>query len=300
MKRQRWYGRDRGLQARMAFTMFLLTVVYLVFATVLFRYLRLGPIVCFIPLIGLFFQYYFSDKIVLSSVGARIVNEQQAPQLYGIVQRLAQQADLPMPRVAIMDSPMPNAFATGRSPSHAVVCVTTGLLQQLPADELEAVLAHEMTHIRNRDMTVMTMAGSFAAVAAWIVQMSFWFGIGGDNRDDNRNGGMSFAVVLLITVVVAFVSHLLVMALSRYREYAADRGAAILTGAPEQLESALLRISGTMQRIPTRDLREAEPLSALFFAAPSKESVISLFSDHPSVEKRIARLQQLSAGMATR
>jgi heat shock protein HtpX len=191
---------------------------------------------------------------------------------------------------------MPNAFATGRNPKNAVVAVTTGLINQLSPREVEAVLAHEMTHIRNRDMVVMTMAGSFAAVASWIVQMGFWFGLGA--RDDRRdNNGMSFAVFLLITILVAFISRALVLALSRYREYAADRGSAILTGAPEHLESALLRISGTMQRIPNADLREAQPLSAMFIAAPTKETFIEWFSDHPSVEKRIARLQNLERSM---
>jgi heat shock protein HtpX len=297
VKNNKWYGRDAGLQARMAFTMLLLTVVYLIFAFVLFEKTQLGIIIFALPLVGLFFQYFFSDKIVLSSVGARIVTAQQAPELYGTVQRLVQQADMPMPRVAIMDAAMPNAFATGRNPKHAVVAVTSGLLRQLSQPELEAVLGHELTHIRNRDMVVMTMAGSFAAVAAWIVQMGFWFGMG--SRDD-RNNGNSFAVILLVSVVVAFVSHMLVLALSRYREYAADRGSAILTGAPEQLESALLRISGVMQHIPARDLRDAEPLSALFFAKPSRAGVQTLFSDHPSVEQRIARLQRLSQSMARR
>lgn len=295
MNRTKWYGRDVGLQARMAFTMLLLTVVYIIFAFVLFRFTHLGFFVFALPLIGLFFQYYFSDKIVLSSVGARIVDAQQAPELYGTVQRLVQQADLPMPRVALIDSSMPNAFATGRSPKHAVVAVTSGLLRQLTQPELEAVLAHELTHVRNRDMVVMTMAGSFAAVAAWIVQMGFWFGLG--SRDDRDNGN-SFAVILLVSVVVAFISHMLVMALSRYREYAADRGSAILTGSPEQLASALLRITGAMQHIPSRDLREVQPLSALFIAAPSKEGVMELFSDHPSVQKRIERLQRLDQSMA--
>jgi heat shock protein HtpX len=200
-----------------------------------------------------------------------------------------------MPRIAIADMPMPNAFATGRGPKHAVICVTTGLLRQLQPRELEAVLGHEMTHIKNRDMTVMTMASSFAAVAAWLVQMSFWFGLGGDRRDDRNN---SFAIFFLVTIAVALISHVLVLALSRYREYAADRGSAILTGAPEQLQSALLRISGTMQRIPNEDLRQAQPLSALFIAAPTKETFFELFADHPSIEHRIARLQRLQREMA--
>lgn len=295
MQRTRWYGRDRSLQARMALTMILLTALYLVFAFILFRFTHLGVVLFLIPLVGLWIQYYFSDKLVLAAAGARIVDRQQAPELYGIVERLAQQVDLPVPRVAIVDSSMPNAFATGRGPKHAVVAVTSGLLHQLSGRELEAVLAHEMTHIRNRDMTVMTMAGSFAAVASWIVQVGFWFGFWGGDDEDNRGNG--FLVVFLVSIVVAFISHLLVMALSRYREYAADRGAAIITGAPEHLSSALLRITGTMQQIPTQDLRKAEPLSAFYFAAPKREFVSELFSDHPSVEHRIARLQQLERQM---
>lgn len=296
MQRTRWYGRDIGLQFRMAFTMLLLTVVYLIFAFVLFRFTHLGLIIFALPLVGLFLQYYFSDKVVLSSVGARVVTAAQVPEVFGIIQRLSQQADLPMPKVAVIDSPMPNAFATGRGPNHAVVAVTTGLIRQLTEPELEAVLAHEMTHIRNRDMVVMTMAGSFAAVAAWITQWGLWFGIGG--RDDRNNGG--FAIVLLVSVLVAIISHMLVLALSRYREYAADRGSAILTGQPEQLESALLRITGTIQRIPSRDLREAQPLSALFIAPPTRDSFMEIFSDHPSVQHRIQRLQNFQRTMALR
>ena len=296
---KRSLGRDFGLQVRMAFTMLLLTAIYLVFAFVLFRATNAGLFLVVIPIAGLFIQYYLSDKLVLASAGARIIQPAQAPALYGTVQRLAQQADLPMPRVAIIDTPMPNAFATGRGPRHAVIAVTSGLLNQLSQPELEAVLGHEMTHIRNRDMVIMTMAGSFAAVASWIVQWGFWFGGGfgggfGDNRRDNNNG---FIVVLLVSLVVAFVSHLLVMALSRYREYAADRGGALLTGAPEQLAAALVRINGAMSAIPTRDLREAQPLSALFIAAPRKANVSELFSDHPSLEHRLSRLQALERQM---
>lgn len=296
MQRKYIYKRDWGLQFRMAITMILLTLLYLIFAFVLYAKSGGGWLLFAIPLGGLFFQYYASDKLVLASAGAKVINAQQAPELFGIVQRLAQQADLPMPRVAIVDTPMPNAFATGRSPKHAVIAVTSGLLNQLDTGQLTAVLGHEMTHIRNRDMIVMTMAGSFAAVAAWITQWGLWFGIGGDRRDNN-NG---FAVILIVSALVALISHVLVMTLSRYREYAADRGSALLTGQPEQLESALLQITGTMQRIPNQDLREAQPLSALFFAAPSKANLVELFSDHPSTEHRIARLQRLEQQMAAR
>jgi heat shock protein HtpX len=283
----------------MAFTMLLLTALYLVFAYVLFRYTGAIILLAVIPLGGLFIQYFISDKIVLSSMGARVIQSAQAPELYGTVQRLAQQADLPMPKVAIVNSSMPNAFATGRGPKHAVVCVTTGLINQLPQPELEAVLAHEMTHIRNRDMVVMMMAGSFAAIAAWITQWGLWFGMWGEGGGrNNRDNGNAFIVVLLVSMVVWLISHLLMMALSRYREYAADRGSAILTGQPENLASALLRITGTIQRIPSQDLRQAQHLSALFFAAPSKDSLFELFSDHPSAEHRIARLQDFEARMA--
>lgn len=299
MARTRPIPRDFNLQLRMMFTMLMLTALYLVFAFILFRFTHAGVLLFVVPLAGLFFQYYFSDKIVLAGAGARIVDESQAPQLFGIIQRLAQQADLPMPRVAISDTPMPNAFATGRSPSHAVVVVTTGLLRQLSAPELEAVLGHELTHVRNRDMVIMTMATSFAAVASWIVQWGFWFGGGfGDNRRNNNGGGNAFFIILLVSMVVAVVSHLLVMALSRYREYAADRGGALLTGQPEELASALLRITGTIAAIPSRDLRDAQPLSALYIASPTKGSIFELFSDHPSVEHRVARLQRLEAEMA--
>jgi heat shock protein HtpX len=284
----------------MALTLILLTALYLVFAFVLFRFTHAAALLFIIPLAGLIFQYYASDKIVLSSVGARVIEPSQAPELYGTVQRLVQQADLPMPKVAIMDSSMPNAFATGRGPKHAVICVTTGLLRQLSQPELEAVLGHELTHVKNRDMTIMMMASSFAAVAAWIVQWGFFFGGGFGGGRDDRDNGNAFIVVFLVSVLVAFISHILVMALSRYREFAADRGSALLTGQPENLASALLRISGTMQRIPTQDLRQAQPLSAMFFAAPSKESLIELFSDHPTVQKRIERLQSLESQMALR
>lgn len=293
MPRARKLGRDLGLQARMGLTILMLTALYLVFSFVLFRYTGAGLLLIVVPLAGLFFQYYFSDKLVLSASGARMVEPTQYPQVYGILQRLAQQADLPTPRLAMIDSPMPNAFATGRNPKHAVIAVTTGLLNRLSEPELAAVLGHEMTHIRNRDMVVMTMAGSFAAVAAWITQWGFWFGLGDRRRNDN-----SFMIVLLVSVAVAVISHVLVMALSRYREYAADRGGALLTGAPEELSSALLRITGTMAHIPSQDLREAQPLSALFIASPSRGAVAELFSDHPSVEHRIERLQKLEREMA--
>jgi heat shock protein HtpX len=296
MQRSRLPGADASLQFRMLLTMLLLTAVYLIFTFVLFKFTHIGVILFAVPLVGLVFQYFYSDKMVLASSGARIISREQSPEIYGMIERLAQAAELPTPRVAIMDTPMPNAFATGRSPKHAVVCVTTGLMNKLPPNEIEAVLAHEMTHVKNRDMTVMTMASSFAAVASWITSWGLWFGIGGNERD--RDGNNAFVVILLVSFAVQIISHFLIMALSRYREYGADRGSAILTGTPEVLQSALLRISGSMQAIPTRDLREAQPLSAMFFAAPSRESFSELFMDHPSIEHRVARLQAFQRQMA--
>jgi heat shock protein HtpX len=297
MQRSRLPGADAGLQLRMLITMLLLTALYLVFTFILFSATRAGAVLFVIPIVGLIFQYYASDKMILASSGARIVTREQAPQVYGMIERLAQAAELPTPRVAIMDTSMPNAFATGRSPKHAVVAVTTGLINRLPPEEVEAVLAHEMTHVKNHDMTIMTMASSFAAVAAWITSWGLWFGVGlGGGRNRNDNNG--FAVILIAALVVQVISHFLILALSRYREYAADRGSAILTGSPEVLQSALMRISGTMQAIPSRDLREAQPLSAMFFAAPTKSSFGELFMDHPSIEHRIERLQRIQRQLA--
>ena len=300
MQRSRLPGADASLQVRMVITMALLVALYLVFTYVLFSVTHIGVILFAIPLVGLVLQYFYSDKMVLSSSGARIVTREQAPQLYGMVERLAQAAALPTPRVAIMNNSMPNAFATGRSPKHAVVCVTTGLQNRLPPEEIEAVLAHEMTHIKNRDMTIMTMASSFAAVATWITSWGLWFGIGGGFGGNNRNrdSGNAFIIILLVSFAVQIISHFLILALSRYREYAADRGSAILTGKPEVLESALLRISGNIQSIPSRDLREAQPLSAMFFAAPSKAAFSEIFMDHPTIENRVAHLQSFQRQMA--
>jgi heat shock protein HtpX len=282
----------------MLVTMLLLTALYLIFAFVLFKVTHFGLIIFLVPILGLIAQYYYSDKMVLASSGARIVSREQAPEIYGMIERLAQAAALPTPKVAIMESAMPNAFATGRSPKHAVVAVTTGLLQKLPPQEIEAVLAHEMTHVKHRDMTIMTMASSFAAVASFITSWGLWFGVGMGGNDERDNNGNAFIVILLVSLVVQIISHFLILALSRYREYAADRGGAILTGAPEQLASALLRISGSMQSIPTKDLRAAQPLSAMYFAAPTREFIGELLMDHPSIEHRLARLQSIERQMA--
>jgi heat shock protein HtpX len=302
MQHRNWYGRDVKLQLRMALTVFLLILTFLVFGAVVFALTKAAIFLILIPLVGLVVQYFLSDKLVLASTGARVVTAEQAPKLHAMIERLAQLADLPKPRIAIVDTSMPNAFATGRNPKHSVIAVTSGLMNNMPPHELEAVLAHEMTHIRNHDMTVMTMASSLLAVASFLTQMLIWTGMwGGFERRDNRNSGAGMYGILIVLAVSAltwFVSYVLVNALSRYREYAADRGGAILTGAPENLIAALTRISSGMMRVPTQDLRQAQPMSALFIAPPKREYVSEIFADHPSLAHRIERLQQLQRQMA--
>jgi heat shock protein HtpX len=289
------FGRDTGLQARMLTTMFLLGLVYAILIGVLFA-AGAGAVTIAVVAGALFLiQFFTSDKIALLSMGAREVSPAQAPQLHAIIERLCIQANLPKPHVAIAQTAMPNAFAVGRSPKSASVCVTTGLLDLLSPAELEGVLGHELTHVLNRDVMVMTIASFFASVAAFITQMGFWFGGAFDNRDNNNGPG--FAVVILVSAVVYAISFLLLQTLSRYREFAADRGSAIITGRPSALISALMKISGTMQRIPQRDLRAASGELAAFYIFPpkAKQSVANLFSTHPPLEARIARLQRLES-----
>jgi len=294
--------RDTGLTIRMMISMAALAALYLVFVYVLLN-AGVGTFAMVIVLGGfLLVQYYFSDSIVLMSVGARKLKQSDAPELHGIIERLVAMADLPMPKVAIMNTPMPNAFATGRNPQHAAICVTTGLMKDLDRKEIEAVLAHEITHIKNRDMTIMTMAAFFATVAATIVQFAFFFipmgGMGGGMGGGRRNGNAG-ALVLLVSFLVWIVSFFLIRAISRYREYAADRGSAILTGDPAQLESALVKISGVMQRIPSRDLRHAENVSALFiFPAVGRGSLMELFQTHPTLAHRLEKLRQIAREMS--
>jgi heat shock protein HtpX len=289
------FGKDRGLQARMLTTMFLLGLVYVALIAVLIA-AGVGAVTVAIIAGALFLvQYFTSDKLALASMGAQEVSAADAPELYATVERLAIQANLPMPRVAIAQTPMPNAFAVGRSPSAATVCVTTGLLQMLDQAELEAVLGHELTHVLNRDVMLMTIASFFASIAAFIVQMGFFFGgFGGNDRDDN---GPSFAVVILVSGVVYVISFVLIQALSRYREFAADRGSAIITGRPSALISALMKISNRMDLIPQRDLRAASSELAAFYIFPpkAKQSVAALFSTHPPLEARIEALERLEA-----
>src|ERR687885_404974 len=293
MRKLSSFGRDTGLQIRMATTMFLLGLVYVVFVGALFA---AGVNAAFIVIIagGLaLLQLFASDKMALAAMGAREGSPAEAPEFHAMIDRLCVQADLPKPKVAIANTRMPNAFALGRSPKNATVCATTGIMELLSPAELEGVMAHELTHVANRDVMVMTLASFFATIAAYIVQFGFFFG-GSSDDDDNP----SFVVLFLVSLVVYVVSFFLMQALSRYREFAADRGAAIVTGRPSALASALVKISGAMQAVPTPDLPEAERVNAFFIVPTSvKGAVQTLFSTHPPMEQRIARLQQLEASL---
>jgi heat shock protein HtpX len=271
----------------MLLTLFLLGLLYVALIGAL---LAAGTGLIFMVLIigGLSFaQLFFSDRLALAAMGAKEVSPQQAPGLHAMIERLCIQADLPKPRIAVADTHVPNAFACGRSQKSATVCATTGIMSVLSPSELEGVMAHELSHVKHRDVLIMTIASFFASIAALILQFGFFFG-GSD--DDNP----SIAVVLLVSFVVYIVSFFLMLALSRYREFAADRGAAIITGRPSALSSALVKISGAMERVPTQDLRQAERMNAFFIVPASvKNSVATLFSTHPPMEQRIARLQRL-------
>jgi heat shock protein HtpX len=290
MARPKTFGRDTGLQVRMTITMFLLGAVYVVFMGALFASGASGVTIAVLAA-GLFlFQLFASDKLALRAVGAREVTAEQAPQLHALIDRLCVQADLPKPRVAVMETDMPNAFAMGRGPKSATVCATTGIMDLLSPAELEGVMAHELTHIINRDVMVMTIASFFATIAAYIMQFGFFFG--GDGDDD----GPGVLGLILVSFLVYAISFVLIQALSRYREFAADRGAAVITGRPSALASALMKISGTMERIPERDLRAAGEMNAFFiFPAGAGRSLANLFSTHPPMEKRIAALQRIES-----
>ncbi|WCB95745.1 Protease HtpX [Baekduia alba] len=291
------FGRDTGLQIRMLVTMLLLGLVYVIFAGVLFA--SVGGAVALIGVaLLLSFQFFASDKLALRSMGARQVTPQEAPELHAMIERLCIQADIPKPKIAVVNSPIPNAFALGRSPKTASVCATTGIMDLLSPSELEGVMAHEITHIVNRDVMIMTLCGFFASIAATIVQFGFLFGgggYGGGYSDDDDNGP-SFMAVILVSAIVWLVSFFLMQALSRYREFAADRGAAVITGRPSALASALLKISGINERIPQNDLRAHAEMNA-FYIVPVKvkESVYNLFSTHPPMDQRIAALGRLES-----
>lgn len=278
-------------------TMLLLGLVYVVFAGVLFA--SVGGAVAAIGCgLLLAFQFFASDKLALRSMGAQEVTPQEAPELHAMIERLCVQADIAKPKIAVVNSPVPNAFALGRSPKAATVCATTGIMDMLSPSELEGVMAHEITHIVNRDVMIMTLCGFFASIASMIVQFGFFFGggYGGGGYSDDDEDGPSFMVIILVSAVVWVVSFFLMRMLSRYREFAADRGAAVITGRPSALSSALLKISGVNERIPQGDLRAHAEMNA-FYIVPVKvkESVYNLFSTHPPMEQRIEALSRLEA-----
>ncbi len=299
MPRNTSFGKDTGLQVRMALVFFLLGVLYVALVVALLSSGVNGVTVAFIAGGLALFQLFGSDKLALRAMGAREVTPQEAPELHAMIERLCLQADLPKPKVAVADTRMPNAFALGRSPKSATVCATTGIMELLSPAELEGVMAHELTHVANRDVLVMTLAGFFATIAAYIVQFGFLFGGGGGYGDDDDNP--SFIVLFLVSLAVYIISFFLMQALSRYREFAADRGSALITGRPSALASALMKISSGMQRIPQQDLRASSELSAFYIFPPGvKGSISGLFATHPPMEKRIEALQRLEAQLQGR
>jgi len=298
MKRK-GYGRDPGLTLRMVFTSALLGLLYVTFAVILFSVLKVSLAPLIVIVAGLaFVQYYTSDKLALRAAGAKIVSREQLPQVYDIVERLAAMAELPMPRVALVDTDVPNAFATGRDPKHAVVAVTTGLLRRLDPQEIEGVLAHELTHVKNRDVRTMTLASFFAMLAALITRFAFYGSLFGGGNRNNNNGPPIWLILLIASYVTYAISFILIRTISRYREYAADRGSAIITGAPEYLMSALQKISSQMALIPQRDLREVQGMNAFFIIPTSvKQTTAEWFMDHPPLEKRLAALSEIAREM---
>jgi len=287
---------DRGLSARMFVTGLLLVVLWGVLGAVLFAVgVGIGLIVI-IEVGVIFSQYWFSDRIALFGMGGQIVTPEEQPQLHAMVDRLCTLADMPKPRVAIATTDIPNAFATGRSPKAAVVCVTTGIMTRLDEPELEAVLAHELSHVAHRDVAVMTIAASVGMLAGLLTRVAMWSSMFSSN-DDNDGGALAELGIMLVSIVVYAISYMLTLALSRYRELAADRSGAILIGRPSVLASALVKITGDISRIPQKDLRKAEAYNAFFFAPAinGKQGtlVANLFSTHPSIEKRLAQLDEL-------
>ena len=289
---------DHGLTARMFVTGLFLVVLWGVLGAILFAAgVGIGLIVA-IEVAVIFGQYWFSDKIALFGMGGRIVTPEEEPKLHAMVDRLCAMADMPKPRVAVANTDMPNAFATGRSPKAAVVCATTGIMARLSDEELEAVLAHEISPVAHRDVAVMTIASSVGMLAGLLTRVAMWSTIFTGGRDDNNQGGaLAELAIMLVSIIVYVLSFLLTMALSRYRELAADRSGAILIGRPALLAAALVKITGEMSRIPTKDLRKAEAFNAFFFTpainGKSGSSMANLFSTHPTIEKRLAQLDEL-------
>ena len=305
--RQRNYGRDLELTFRMGITMMMLAVVYVFFFGLLMMAGLPLELVLVIAVAMAFFQYFMSDKLVLATTGAREVTAEEEPRLHGIIERLVAIADMPKPKkIAVMETHVPNAFATGRNPKNAVIAVTRGLLNRLNERELEAVLGHELAHVKNRDVMVLTWASVIVIAAGFLLQMLFWITLfggfgGGHGGGGRRDMGQLMVIMLLVyvgTIIVYFVSQMLIMTLSRYREFAADRGGAVITGSPLQLASALQKISNDMYRIPEKDLRKVEHASAFFIIPALKGNAIAtMFSSHPKVEERIERLQDMQRSM---
>ena len=296
-----WQRRDNGLTIRMILSFAILALLYAVFLSVL-AYVGLGIIpITIIAFLMLLAQWYFSDKIVLWSSGAKVVTRDQFPKLHDMVERIVARNNLPKPKIAVINTNMPNAFATGKGPKSSVVAVTTGLMDILDdPEELEGVIAHELTHIRNRDVLVLTLASVFATVAWYLMQFGFYGGLhGGMGYGRDRNSGGTMIIVIVVAVLVWVISFLIIRAIARYREFSADRGAAQMTGKPVKFANALMKISGSMSRVPTKDLRQVEGLNAFFIIpAISGSTIGNLFSTHPPTEKRVQKLMEMEASMS--
>jgi heat shock protein HtpX len=288
------WKRDSGLTARMTLSFIILGILYVVFLSIL-HYLGVGYIpLAFIAGVMIMAQWYFSDKIVLWTSGAKIVSKEEYPQLHNIVENLVNKNGIPKPKVAVVNSDVPNAFATGKSPRSSLIAVTTGILGLLDDEELEAVIGHELTHVRNRDVLVLTLASVFSTVAWYLAQFSFF----GGYQSRNRDSGYATIIVILVAIVTWVVSFLIIRAISRYREYSADRGGAIMTGRPDKLADALMKISRKMNKIPASELQKVQKMNAFFIIpALSGSSIANLFSTHPPVEKRVQKLKEMMSGV---
>jgi heat shock protein HtpX len=303
-KKQPWQRRDAGLTARMIVSFAVLTMLYIIFLSVL-AYVGVSAIaIAVIAGIMILAQWYFSDRIVLWSTGAKIVSREQFPELHDLIERIVARNNLSKPRIAVINTRMPNAFATGKTPKSSIVAVTTGLMDELDNEELEGVIAHELAHIKNRDVLILTLASIFSMIAWYLMRFGMYgamFGGGGGSGGYGRRGneGAAMLLILLIAIITWIASFLIIRAISRYREYVADRDGALITGKPSKLASALIKISGTMKRLPTRDLREVEGMNAFFIIpALSGDALTNLFSTHPSVDQRVKKLMEMEAAMS--
>jgi heat shock protein HtpX len=301
-KKQPWQKRDAGLTARMIVSFAVLTILYIIFLSVL-AYVGVSAIaIAVIAGIMILAQWYFSDRIVLWSTGAKIVSREQFPELHDLVERIVARNNLSKPRIAVINTRIPNAFATGKTPKSSIVAVTIGLMDQLDTEELEGVIAHELAHIKNRDVLILTLASIFSMIAWYLMRFGMYgamFGGGGGYGRRGNEGGAAMLLILLIAIVTWIASFLIIRAISRYREYVADRDGALITGKPSKLASALLKISGTMKRMPTRDLREVEGMNAFFIIpALSGDALTNLFSTHPPVGQRVKKLMEMEAAMS--